>query len=366
MHPFACPNCRQPLHFEARLCLVCGSTLAYDPAIDAMRFLADQATVWRDDHGEAAPLVACANNRDHQVCNWLVAEDDPGELCPACRHNRTLPDLTVDGVMERWMRVEAAKRRLIHSLLRLRLPLETPAEAPEGLQGLCFDILYDPAAEQGQPARIMTGHDDGLITLNLIEADDAARERTRVAMGEPYRTLLGHFRHETGHHYWARLVQPDPQRLAEFRTLFGDERQDYGEALKAHYARSDDGSWFQDYVSFYATSHPWEDFAETFAHYLHIADMLDTARGFDLSFATDPEKEARAAIAGDPWLAPAPLLAEALGPLAFAVNALCRSMGQHDVYPFALGPGVITRLDFIARLVAAARQEGATEKVSET
>ncbi len=359
MHPFACPNCRHPLHFEARLCLNCGATLGYDPALDAMRFLADQATIWRDDAGMAADLVTCANNRDHQVCNWLAAADAPGGLCLSCRHNRTLPDLTVDGVLERWTRVEAAKRRLFHSLLRLRLPLETPDEAPAGLQGLCFDVLYDPAAEQGKPARIMTGHDDGLITLNLIEADDAARERMRVAMGEPYRTLLGHFRHEVGHHYWARLVQPDPALLAEFRAVFGDERQDYAAALTAHYARTDDGSWSHDHVSFYATSHPWEDFAETFAHYLHIADMLATARGFDLSFATEPDEQAHAAMAEgcDPWHAPAAMLADRLGPLAFAMNALCRSMGQHDAYPFALEPGVITRLDYIIRLVTAARQD---------
>jgi hypothetical protein len=359
MHPFACPNCHHPLQFEARLCLSCGATLGYDPAIDAMRHLTDQATIWRDDQGQAVPLVTCANNNDHQVCNWLVPEGDPVGLCLSCRHNRTLPDLTVEGVLERWTRVEAAKRRLFHSLLRLRLPLETPAEAPEGLQGLCFDILYDPAAEQGDPAHVMTGHDDGLITLNLIEADDAARERMRAAMGEPYRTLLGHFRHEIGHHYWARLVAPDPALLDRFRAVFGDERQDYGQALQAHYARIDDGSWTQDFVSFYATSHPWEDFAETFAHYLHIADMLSTAQGFDLSFATAPAEEAHAVIpeGGDPWQIPAVALADQLAPLAFAMNALCRSMGQHDLYPFALGTGVIARLDFIISLIADARAD---------
>jgi hypothetical protein len=89
--------------------------------------------------------------------------------------------------------------------------------------------------------------------------------------------LLGHFRHEVGHYFWDRLVATDPHQLEEFRVLFGDDRQDYGEALKRHYDEGAPANWQDTYISMYATMHPWEDFAETWAHYLHIVDTLETA-----------------------------------------------------------------------------------------
>ena len=302
----------------------------------------------------------CANANDYHVCNWLVPTDDVTPLCRACRHNHTIPDLTVPGVTERWARIEAAKRRLFHTLIKLGLPLDSAVDQTT-TQRLAFDFLFDPVAEQDGPAQVMTGHDDGLITLNLVEADDAKRERTRLAMGEPYRTVLGHLRHETGHHYWSVLVESDPAALAGFRELFGDERADYAAALQVHYARPNRNDWSEDHVSFYATSHPWEDFAETFAHYLHIVDLLATVRGFDMSLAAFPADHAHDDIAVDfdPYTASAQLLAVRMQPLSFAMNAFGRSLGQHDLYPFALGPGVIAKLDYIGRLVAEARQHGA-------
>jgi len=53
---------------------------------------------------------------------------------------------------------------------------------------------------------VLTSHCNGLITLNIAEADDAERERRRVKFHEPYRTLLGHLRHEVAHYYWDRLI----------------------------------------------------------------------------------------------------------------------------------------------------------------
>lgn len=359
MRPFACPNCRRLNHFEVRVCPGCHATLGYDPGIDRFRFLADGATVWRDRDGEIAEVVVCANNNAYQICNWLVGAHDETTLCLACRHNRTIPDLSEPSVPPRWAKIEGAKRRLFHTLIRLGLPLETQAQGEAaGVQGLAFDFLYDAAAEQAGTPQITTGHDGGLITLNLIEADDAQRERIRHAMGEPYRTLLGHFRHEVGHHFWSRLVERDATECEAFRAVFGDERVDYAQSLQSHYG--DDGGkvWTDDFVSFYATSHPWEDFAETFAHYLHIVDVLATSRGFDLSLTAQPGGAAgiEVEVGFDPYAAKAGDLAEAMAPLSFAMNAMNRSMGQPDLYPFHLSPAIVAKLDYVQRLVARARE----------
>ena len=205
--------------------------------------------------------------------------------------------------------------------------------------------------------RLLTANASGLITIALAEADDAERERRRTAMGESYRTLLGHMRHEVGHYYWDRLVA-DRGGFDEFRTLFGDERQDYGEALKAHYARNGTDRWDDSFVSAYARAHPWEDFAETWAHYLHIVDPRETARAFRLR--VDPE----AAQVGDlsaevdfdvyrvEGIEP---IVDAWLPLSFAVNSLNRSMGLPDLYPFVLSPGVIEKLGYMHRLVREGR-----------
>jgi len=232
MAPYPCPNCKRFNHFEVRVCPACAFTLGYDPASDGFLFLGDGATTWRDAGGEPHDVVTCANNNEYAVCNWLVSTRDTTPFCRACLHNRTIPDLTVPTVPERWGKIEAAKRRMFHTLIKLGLPLETKAEENGRIQGLAFDFLYDPAAEERGAAPISTGHNGGIITLNLIEADDVQRERMRREMGEPYRTLLGHFRHEVGHHYWSRLVQSDPYELTAFRSVFGDEKIDYAQALQ--------------------------------------------------------------------------------------------------------------------------------------
>lgn len=361
MRAFACPNCRRLNHFEVRVCPGCKATLGYDPAVDAFRFLADKATVWRDGKGGTADVVVCANNNAYRICNWLVAANDTTPMCRACRHNRTIPDLSQPSVPARWAKIEAAKRRLFHSLIKLGLPLETKAQERPGTQGLAFDFLYDPVAEQAGTPQITTGHDGGLITLNLIEADDAERERMRHAMREPYRTLLGHFRHEVGHHYWSRLVEPDAAECDAFRAVFGDERVDYQQSLQAHYANDGSKVWTDAYVSFYATSHPWEDFAETFAHYLHIVDVLAAAGGFDLTLAALPGDAEGLEVELDfnPYTADTQALVDAMAPLSFAVNAINRSMGLPDLYPFHLSDAIVAKLDYVHNLVARTRATGA-------
>jgi len=249
---------------------------------------------------------------------------------------------------------------MFHTLIKLGLPLETKAEENGRIQGLAFDFLYDPAAEERGAAPISTGHNGGIITLNLIEADDVQRERMRREMGEPYRTLLGHFRHEVGHHYWSRLVQSDPYELTAFRSVFGDEKIDYAQALQNHYAGAGTKIWTDDYVSYYATAHPWEDFAETFAHYLHMVDTLGTIGGFGMQMDPfpGPEHHTTPRVAFDPYTASTEVLAAQMALYSFALNAVNRSMGQPDLYPFHLSAAITRKIDYVNRLIAGAAGRG--------
>lgn len=250
--------------------------------------------------------------------------------------------------------MEAAKRRLLAGLLALRLPIVS--KAADSTNGLAFEFLADPEDPNADP--VLTGHYQGLITIHIAEADDAERERRRHAMGEPYRTLLGHFRHEVGHYYWDRLIQQDPERLDAFRTLFGDERQDYQQSLDAHYANSPmdaPTAANQGYISAYAAAHPWEDWAETFAHYLHLADVLETAHACGLNLYSfhpaEPHFQADQRFSpSDPHRTFHTMTAEWQA-LSYLHNNLNRSMGLPDGYPFILSPGVIEKLKFIDKIV---------------
>ena len=269
-----------------------------------------------------------------------------------------IPALAESENLLRWRKLEYAKHRLFYQLIKLKLPLPTTTELPG--HGLVFDFLAE--AQQPGAAKVMTGHDDGLITLNLQEADDAAREKLRTQMHEPYRTLLGHFRHEIGHFYWDLLVR-DGEKLEQCRAIFGDDREDYTQALQRHYRDGAPGDWQAHFISQYATTHPWEDFAETWAHYLHIVDTLETASAFRLGLHPQriDEPDLHADITLNPYGAgPIEGLIEAWLPLTFAVNSLNRSMGIADLYPFILSPTVISKMEFIHQLVQGTLQEDAS------
>jgi hypothetical protein len=261
-------------------------------------------------------------------------------------------------VAERWGKIEAAKRRLFHTLLHLHLPIETHAEAgAKGTGvGLAFDFLYDPVAEQTGSIQITTGHEAGLVTLNILEADDVLREQMRTRLGEPYRTLLGHFRHEVGHYYWERLIQHSDE-IESFRHIFGDERISYEEAKQRHYGEGGN-AWSTDYVSAYAMMHPWEDFAETFAHLMHIIDTLATLHGFGMRMTKWPGMIEQPSSDFDPYRAETGQLLAEWMPFAFAENSINRAMGLPDLYPFHLSDTVIAKLDYINRLL---RRAGAEE-----
>ncbi|WP_304562958.1 zinc-binding metallopeptidase family protein [Sphingomonas immobilis] len=357
MPAYNCPNCHHLLHFETRVCPSCSHALGFDYFTNDFYHLDGASGEWRNRTGQTGAFGPCANAR-YGVCNWLVLRDDPQPLCKSCRHNRTIPDLAVAGVLERWIKLEDAKRRAIFGLMRLGLPFETWAERPGGLG---FDLLYDPSAEQGGSPEHLTGHDNGIITINLLEADDAARERIRTQMGEPYRTLVGHFRHEIGHYFWDRLVDNSAD-LVPFRNLFGDERADYGQALQNHYNNPPPPGWEEHYVSTYATAHPWEDFAETFAHHSHIVDTLSVIGDFGVRMSPPPiapSGSSDTAIDFDPYTADTATLTAHWIHYAFALNSINRSMGQPDLYPFKLSPGVVLKLDFINRLIAFAARRWA-------
>jgi hypothetical protein len=274
------------------------------------------------------------------VCNWLITAREPDQFCIACRHNHTIPNLSDPENLRRWRLIEMAKHRLFYTLLKLRLPLN--GKNKEG-NSLRFDFL-DPDAAGGLP--VMTGHANGLITLNVAEADDAERERARGKMGELYRTLLGHFRHEIAHYYWDRLIGGTP-KLESFREIFGDERADYPQALQSYHANGAPADWRKHFISAYASSHPWEDFAKTWAHYFHMVDTLETANAFGLAVRPRLSKGMTARVDFDPLHAKLDRIIEAWLPLTFAVNSINRSMGGPDLYPFVLGPEMIGKLSFV-------------------
>lgn len=357
MKLFECQNCGNVVHFNNSACVRCGHRLGYLPSKFTMTAVRPEADRWTALAEPGRSYVFCANAMEG-VCNWLVEDETAGGMCAACRHNRTIPDLSVPGNPENWAKLEAAKRHLFYSLMLWRLPVKDRVEDP--MSGLVFDFVADVAQPDGSLFRPLTGHAGGVITMNVAEADDAERERRRAAMGEPYRTLLGHFRHEIGHYYWDRLVR-DGGGLDAFRAMFGDEREDYVAALQRHYDGGPPEGWQVRFISAYATAHPWEDFAETWAHYMHIVDALETARAFGIAIRPRAAQSEILSTELDfrPYRANSiEQIVEALVPLTVAMNSINRSMGQRDFYPFVLSDPVIEKLRFIHELIAAARSAG--------
>ncbi|MBI2772060.1 MAG: putative zinc-binding peptidase [Burkholderiales bacterium] len=356
MRIFHCDSCGHPVFFENVRCLQCESALAFLPdrmAICAVEPVPDEDQgLWRRKKRAGRTAATrryrlCANSSAYQACNFAVPAADANPLCVSCRQTRVLPDLSVPQNEDRWRRIEIAKRRLFYTLARLRLVSPAPHEDQDGP---VFEFLADLPGRQ-----VMTGHRQGLITLNVSEADDAERVRRRVELHEPYRTLLGHLRHESGHFYWDRLIR-DSAHIEGFRAMFGDERADYGQALAAHYAAGGlPADWQDTHVSAYATSHPWEDWAETWAHYLHMVDLLETAASYNTTLAL-PGDEDDVDEVTNPFEGGTVDFASLVGqwvPLTLLLNSLNRSLGQEDAYPFALAPAALAKLNFVHDVIQA-------------
>ena len=362
---FSC-RCGRPVFFRNSECLGCLAPLGYDARLRQLLPLApatprkDGLPLWRADIGRrrAQRYHRCANLHSAAACNWLVpaaeARGITAPLCVCCRLTRTVPDLSQDNGPLWWSRIELAKRRLVSALIALALPVRAKV-GEDPVHGLAFDLLR--AAPGGPP--VITGHADGVITIDVEEADDGWRERRRTALGEPYRTLLGHLRHESGHYYWQRLVEGSPWH-EPFRALFGDERADYAQALRRHYDEGPPADWNERHVSAYASCHPWEDWAETWAHYLHLVDTLDTARSFGLDgerVELQYERYAAELLAGSGDADPSNFLAlvNSWMELTGVLNELSRSMGVTDFYPFVLSAPVVRKLHLVHRVVKSPR-----------
>jgi hypothetical protein len=347
---FRCDHCGHPVFFENVQCLHCGSALAFLPDrmfIAAIEELPDTSGLWRRKSPRHAgrQYRMCHNHGTHQACNFAVPAHDPNPLCVSCRQTRILPDLSVAANQERWYRIEVAKRRLYYTLAHLGLaPADPGADQPPA------GPVYEFLADQPGMAPVLTGHRNGVITLNVAEADDDERTRRRMALYEPYRTLLGHLRHESGHYYWDSLIAAQPERHAAFREVFGDDSLDYGMALSQHYANGPSAtSWQADYVSAYATAHPWEDWAETWAHYLHMVDLLETASAYNTRVVVPGDSPDEAEEVCNPFAGPTDFdqLVTQWVPVTLLLNSLNRSLGQNDAYPFALTPGALRKLRFV-------------------
>jgi hypothetical protein len=353
MKAFHCDHCGSLIFFESVSCVHCGHALGFVPAaLDMSALVPEDNGTWRPlAKGASEGLYRnCINGTQHAVCNWLVPLDAGDTFCVSCRLNRTIPDLNFPGNQDRWHRLEKAKRRAVYTFLKLGLPLQGPDGSRE--HGLRFEFLAD--APGSKP--VLTGHDDGLITLNLLEADDVERERRRVSLREPLRTLLGHFRHEMAHYCWDRLVAGSPWRH-RFRELFGDESADYSAALQRHYAQGPPADWQTRFVSEYSSAHPWEDWAETCAHYFHMIDMLETAASFGLSLKPrHPSADSMTVDANKTATETGEdsfdVLFAAWGPLTVALNAFNRGMGLSDLYPFILSDPVVRKLRMIHRVLS--------------
>ncbi|KAA0084754.1 hypothetical protein CIW52_10140 [Mycolicibacterium sp. P9-64] len=336
MRDFTCPNCGQRLAFENSLCLSCGSALGF--SLDDMALLVI-APGPESEHAGAVDereYRLCANLHLAE-CNWLVEKHPAGQLCASCELTRTRP---FDGdlkAMSAFADAEKAKRRLIVELHELKLPIVGRNEDVN--YGLAFDLL------SSGPEKVITGHHNGVITLDLAEGDDVHREQLRIAMAEPYRTLLGHFRHEIGHYYFYRLIGPSSGNAASFTELFGDPNADYQAALDRHYSEGAPPGWAKTFVSSYASMHPAEDWAETFAHYLHIRDTLDTSAAF--GFAPSGASLERRTLGPSGF----DTIIEMWLPLAWGLNMVNRSMGKEDIYPFVLPPAVLNKMRFIHNVI---------------
>jgi len=311
MRRFSC-RCGRPVYFENRGCTNCGRALAFDAA--ALDMQAEELP--------GAGLAYCSNRTADIRCNWV---SPAGGQCLSCRTSKLIPALSKTENRERWRKLEAAKRRLLYDVLRIGLPVDDSR--------LRFVFKEDRRTNPDvRDDHVTIGHRSGTITINAAEADEVYREQMRQAMNEPIRTLLGHFRHEAGHHYFGVVVGED--RLEKARRLFGDESADYEAAIERYYAEGPAPDWPERFISAYASAHPAEDWAESWAHYLHVRAVLEVAETTGLTEA----------LSLDRWR-------EEFVELIIRINEVVRSLGQADVYPFVITDTIAAKIDFVHRAV---------------
>ncbi|SFZ91916.1 hypothetical protein SAMN05428642_102427 [Flaviramulus basaltis] len=338
MKVFKCPNCASTVFFENTQCVNCNNTLGYNVLTDEFAIPSTYNSNYKNN------LKFCYNHK-YSVCNWLVENDESNVFCKACELNRKVPNESDAENFKKWKKLEIAKHRLVYQLIKLNLPFQSKIK---NNNAIAFDFLSDTNKNN-----LVTGHSDGVITILLSEADSVNREQLRKQMQEPYRTLVGHFRHEIGHYYWMLLFNNDSD-LEDFRNIFGDEKQDYNLALKKYYNQGAPANWNLNFISKYASSHPWEDWAETWAHYLHIMDTLETGNAIGISFSKNQTQiqEFNTSTTPNPYKTDDfKVIFDASIVLTSAVNSLNRSMGLSDIYPFVVPNLVFKKLSFIHNLL---------------
>ncbi len=315
MKPMHC-RCGQRVFFGNHGCVNCGRQLAFDSASLAMQA---EETV-------GAGLPFCANRDAAIRCNWLAMTGHPRGLCLSCSMSKVIPTLSKPANHARWRKLEAAKRRLIHDLLSVGLPVDDSR--------LRFEFKEDRRTNPDvSEQHVTTGHAAGVITVNAAEADEVFREQMRQTMNEPWRTLVGHLRHESGHYYFDEVV--DAGNRDEARALFGDESANYEAALGAYYQNGPAADWNQRYISAYASAHPAEDWAECWAHYLHIRSVLEVASAAEI-IGTSRR---------DDWY-------DEFIALVLTLNEIMRALGLPDAYPFVLTEIVAKKIEFVHRAIA--------------
>jgi hypothetical protein len=371
MKTFKC-SCKdhQILFFESKYCLACKRVVGVDDDFNKVEaYDLDEKTgyYFKTSDETKVPYQKCDNHADYQACNGMVNMDtfvrlpnNDEVLCFACRFNEIIPNLSIVEHIPLWRKMEIAKRRAIYTLKALALPLENPLQNPQS--GLSFDFIADAKVDdhfstkfEDQEA-VYTGHNNGHITINIAEANDVARSSAKLAMGEKYRTLLGHFRHELGHYYFEKLILVSPEKHELCKKYFGDDDLDYSEALKKHYESGAPENWNDDFISEYATMHPYEDWAETWAHYMHIMDTLETAKNFNITGSlnnkiVDNENVEELTLPQHSYFFSSQTsintILDTWMDFAIILNSLNRSMGMGDAYPFVLTQAIRTKLSFI-------------------
>lgn len=335
MRRFYC-QCGQEIFFENTYCNACGTQLGFDPKQQMLFSLENNGNNWQRYKKQTQQFRFCAHRHHEMACNWLIDANSTDQQCMSCQLTRKIPNQTNANNVRRWSILESAKRRMIYGLLRLNLPI--PSRDKKGAKGLVFDFLEDQRSNpEIKEKHINSGHKNGVITMNVAEADGSYREATREAMNEAYRSLLGHFRHEIGHFYFSGLIL-NTVNYNEFELVFGDSGRDYQAALKHYYNDGPATHWQQHFISAYASSHPLEDWAETWAHYMLMSETVETAVAFGVVPMVDSENHFDVWI--NVWLQ-----------LVVVMNALNRSIGNSDAYPFVVTETVRSKLKFIHELV---------------
>lgn len=334
MRSFLC-QCDNQLFFHSTACLNCGRKTGLCTCCRELVSVGQPGggdltgQVHQCSNASCGNQVSfCINANKHATCNRLIptnAAKSSAGLCDYCELTTVIPDLSVPGNLDKWQRLEAAKHRVLYALDQIGFPFR--ADSGTQRSAVSFEFKEDGA----EP--VATGHNDGRIVINIKEADSVKREIARVQFGEPQRTLVGHFRHELGHYIWDRLVKPNGPQLEKFRNIFGDERiQDYGQALEDYYQSEPASNWQTNFISAYATMHPWEDFAETFATYIDMRSVLDTASHFGMSTSDNSNFDD---------------MVRDYSSVGVMANELNRDMGLLDLVPEVFVPPVIEKLRFI-------------------